>query len=198
MFAPPQLFSRRHPTPPRATQPPRLTTPNDNLTPLSGPDGPDSRARTVPPNLSELCHSSTCMMTFRSPSSGRSQTNPVRRPHEIPRSPSRPPPAGPGTPRHARFDQALSDPGRPPAGPSLGTTSGKKSETINQERSGKISSAQVSIETGQLHSYASFVLHVAQDDVRQRGCDLQGARHSREQLHGHVGFVRVNRLEPGS
>ena len=41
-------------------------------------------------------------------------------------------------------------PGRPPAGPSLGTTSGKKSETINHERSGKISSAQVSIETGQL------------------------------------------------
>ena len=30
-----------------------------------------------------------------------------------------------------------------------------------------------------------FVLHVAQDDVRQRGCDLQGAR-PREQLHGHV------------
>ena len=26
---------------------------------------------TVPPNLSELCHSSTCMMTFRSPSSER-------------------------------------------------------------------------------------------------------------------------------
>ena len=36
-----------------------------HLTPLSGPRWPDSRARTVPPNLSELCHSSTCMMTFK-------------------------------------------------------------------------------------------------------------------------------------
>ena len=54
--------SRRHPTPPRATKR-RLTTPNAT----SGPRWPDSRARTVPPNLSELCHSSTCMMTFRSP-----------------------------------------------------------------------------------------------------------------------------------
>ena len=49
-----------------------------------------------------------------------------------------------------RRAEALLRPGRPPSGPSLGTTSGKKSETINQERSGKISSAQVSIETGQL------------------------------------------------
>ena len=39
----------------------------------------------------------------------------------------------------------------PLRGLSLGTTSGKKSETINQERLGKISSAQLSIETGQLH-----------------------------------------------
>ena len=42
-----------------------------HLTTLSGPRWPDSRARTVPPNLSELCHSSTCMMTFRSPGSAR-------------------------------------------------------------------------------------------------------------------------------
>ena len=74
--------SRRHPTPSRATQR-RSTTPK----PLSGRIWPDSRARTVPPNLSESCQVTRPLRsrTVRLPGTPPCRTEPVR---TVPSNPS--------------------------------------------------------------------------------------------------------------